>query len=138
MTHPICDSCETVKHCSQHGCIPKQTTTRQNKSTKINLQTLLDQTPRLREWAAIGPVQRAELAQFVEAVLNSQISAFTYDSVGVNPGDRVWVLSSLHLPTPTTVKVAQTYTNYLLRGDLTPVSQSFSTEQAATDYLKFR
>jgi len=24
MNHPICDSCETVKHCSQHGCIPKQ------------------------------------------------------------------------------------------------------------------
>jgi len=25
MTHQICDSCETVKHCSQHGCIPLQT-----------------------------------------------------------------------------------------------------------------
>ena len=24
MTHPVCDSCETVKHCSQHGCIPLQ------------------------------------------------------------------------------------------------------------------
>jgi hypothetical protein len=23
--HNICDACETVKHCSQHGCIPKQT-----------------------------------------------------------------------------------------------------------------
>jgi hypothetical protein len=22
--HNICDSCETVKHCSQHGCIPLQ------------------------------------------------------------------------------------------------------------------
>ena len=51
MTHPICDSCETVRHCSQHGCIPKQTTTSQNKSTKMDLRTLLDQTPRLRAWA---------------------------------------------------------------------------------------
>jgi hypothetical protein len=24
MTHNLCDQCETVKHCSQHGCIPKQ------------------------------------------------------------------------------------------------------------------
>ena len=24
MTHEICDQCETVKHCSQHGCIPLQ------------------------------------------------------------------------------------------------------------------
>ena len=24
MTHEICNSCETVKHCSQHGCVPKQ------------------------------------------------------------------------------------------------------------------
>lgn len=22
MTHKICDACETVKHCSKHGCIP--------------------------------------------------------------------------------------------------------------------
>jgi len=24
MQHEICNSCETVRHCSQHGCIPKQ------------------------------------------------------------------------------------------------------------------
>jgi len=24
MKHEICDACETVRHCSQHGCIPKQ------------------------------------------------------------------------------------------------------------------
>jgi len=24
MTHEICDSCETVAHCIQHGCIPIQ------------------------------------------------------------------------------------------------------------------
>lgn len=24
MNHPICDSCETVNHCRQHGCIPLQ------------------------------------------------------------------------------------------------------------------
>ena len=104
----------------------------------MNIQEILDQTPRLRAWADIGPVQQAELAQFAEEVLNTQVSAITYDGVGVNHGDRVWVLSSLHLPTPTTVKVAQAYTNYLLRGDLTPVSQSFSTEQAANNYLKHK
>ena len=24
MTHKICDSCETVAHCSNHGCVPLQ------------------------------------------------------------------------------------------------------------------
>jgi hypothetical protein len=24
MNHEICDNCETVKHCSQHGCVPLQ------------------------------------------------------------------------------------------------------------------
>ena len=23
MTHKLCDECETVAHCSEHGCIPK-------------------------------------------------------------------------------------------------------------------
>ena len=104
----------------------------------MNLQHILDTTPRLRAWADIGPVQRAELEQFAEAVLNSQVSAITHDGVGVQPGNRVWVLSSLLLPTPTTVKITQAYTNYLLRGDLTPVLQSFSTEVAANNYLKHK
>lgn len=24
MTHKICDACETVQHCSNHGCVPLQ------------------------------------------------------------------------------------------------------------------
>jgi hypothetical protein len=24
MNHPICSECETVAHCTEHGCIPKQ------------------------------------------------------------------------------------------------------------------
>jgi hypothetical protein len=104
----------------------------------MNIQEILDQTPRLRAWADIGPVQHAELAQFAEALLNTQAAALTDDGVLVKPGTRVWVSSSLRMPTPTTVKVAQAYTNYMLFGDLVPVSHSWSTEQAATDYLKFR
>jgi hypothetical protein len=104
----------------------------------MNLKQILDQAPRLRAWAAIGPVQQAELAQFAEAVLNSQATALTDDGVLVKPGTRVWVSSSLRIPTPTTVKITQAYTNYMLFGDLVPVAHSWSTEQAATDYLKFR
>jgi len=104
----------------------------------MNLQQILDTTPRLRAWADIGQVQRAELEQFAEAVLNSRVTAITYDGVGVNHCDRVWVLSSLKIPTTPTVKIAQAYTNYLLRGDLVPVAQSFSSEAAANNYLKHK
>ena len=102
----------------------------------MNLKQILDTTPRLRAWADIGPVQHAELQQFAEAVLNSQVSAVTSDGVGVKPGDQVWVLSSLKTPVPTTVKVLQAYTNYIIHHTLTPVSQSFSTREAANNYLK--
>jgi hypothetical protein len=102
----------------------------------MNLKQILDQTPRLRAWADVGPVQHAELQQFAEALLNSQVSAVTCDGVGVKPGDQVWVLSSLKTPVPTTVKVLQAYTNYIIHHTLTPVSQSFSSQQAANNYLK--
>ena len=104
----------------------------------VNIEQILDTTPRLRAWADIGPVQRAEVEQFAEALLNSRVSAVTADGVGVNARDQVWVLSSLRYPTPTTVKTLQAYTNYMIRGDLTPVAHSFSTEQAALNYQKHK
>jgi hypothetical protein len=102
----------------------------------MNLKQLLESTPRLRAWSETGQVQYTELQQFAEEVLNSQVSAVTYDGVGVKPGEQVWVLSSLRTPVPTTVKVLQAYTNYILHNNLTPVSQSFSTREAANNYLK--
>ena len=133
--HNICDSCETVKHCSQHGCIPKQTTTAQDKSTKMDLKTLLDQTPRLRAWANIGPVQHAELARFAEAVLNSRAVGVTADGFFVEPGNQVWVISSTGAPKPTTVCKTQALTNYELFGRI-PVSESFMDVKALRNYQK--
>jgi hypothetical protein len=104
----------------------------------MNIEQILDTTPRLRAWADIGPVQRAELMQFAEEVLNAQVSAITYDGVGVNHGDQVWVLGSLRTPVTTTVKVLQAYTNYIFHNNLTPVSQSFSTREAAQNYAKHK
>ena len=31
MNHKICDSCETVKHCNQHGCVPLKPLTDEEK-----------------------------------------------------------------------------------------------------------
>ena len=161
-------SCETVRHCSQHGCIPKQplkpcrspycectpgtcghpgcydarsepfahpkqTTSNTLQPTKMDLKTLLDQTPRLREWADIGPVQRAELAQFAQHLLDSQATAITSDGVLVGSGHTVWVLSSTGRPVTTTVRPTQALTNYTLFG-LIPVAHSWSTEAAAENY----
>lgn len=140
MTHPICDSCETVKHCSQHGCIPKQplpkqTTTNVPEPTKMDLKTLLDQTPRLRAWADIGPVQRAELEQFAQAVLNSRAVGVTADGFFVQPGNKVWVISSTGAPKPTTVCKTQALTNYELFGRI-PVSESFLDRENLRKYQK--
>jgi hypothetical protein len=99
----------------------------------MTLKQILDQTPRLRAWADIGPVQRAELEQFAQLILDSQVTAFTADGVGVQPGDQVWVLSSTGTPKPTTVRKTEALTNYTLFG-LIPVAHSWSTEQAAEAY----
>ena len=104
---------------------------------QMNLKQLLDNTPRLRAWANIGPVQRAELEQFAHGLLNSQISAITADGAGVTSGEEVWVLSSLNSPMPCTVKPLEAYTTYTLFGPV-PVAHSFSTKQAALDYLEYR
>ena len=101
----------------------------------MNLEQILDQTPRLRAWADIGPVQHAELAQFAQLLLNSQAQALTVDGVLVEAGDPVWVLSSLRVPMPTTVRKLQAYTTYTLFGPV-PVCESWSTREAAENYRK--
>lgn len=99
----------------------------------MNIKDILDQTPRLRDWYNTGPVQRAELEQFAEAVLNSQTTALTDDGVLVSAGDQVWVFSSLGTPMPTTVRELQAYTTYELFGPV-PVTHSWSTREAALNY----
>ena len=48
MKHEICDDCETVVHCSQHGCIPKQPLS-ENWSVPLKVSTgqlsILDTKP---------------------------------------------------------------------------------------------
>jgi hypothetical protein len=138
MTHQICDQCETVAHCTNHGCIPlqplpKQTTPDQDESTKMNLKTLLDQTPRLRDWVRIGPVQRAELEQFAQAVLDSRATGVTADGYFVEPGNQVWVISSTGAPRPTTVCKTVALTNYELFGRI-PVSESWLDRENLRNY----
>lgn len=99
----------------------------------MKLKKLLKQVPRLREWADIGPVQMAELEQFVQLLLDSQHTAVTADGVLVKPGDQVWVISSTGKPQPTTVEPTQAVTGYYLFGQI-PVTHSFSTEQAVRRY----
>jgi len=101
----------------------------------MNILELLDQTPRLRAWAAIGPVQRAELEQFAQALLDSRAVGVTCDGYFVEPGDQVWVFSSTGKPTATTVRKTEAVTDYYLFGNV-PVTHSFSYKQAAEDYRK--
>jgi hypothetical protein len=101
----------------------------------MNIQEILDQTPRLRAWAAIGPVQRAELTQFVETVLNSRAVGVTADGFFVEPGNQVWVISSTGAPKRTTVCKTQSLTNYELFGRI-PVSESFMDVKALRNYQK--
>ena len=101
----------------------------------MKLKKLLKQTPRLREWADIGPVQMAELEQFAQLLLDSQVSAVTADGVLAKPGDPVWVISSTGKPELTTVKPTEAVTSYYLFGDI-PVSHSFSTQQAVREYQR--
>ena len=101
----------------------------------MKLKKLLHQTPRLREWAAIGPVQRAELEQFAQLLLNQQVSAVTADGALVKPGDQVWVISSTGKPEPTTVQPTEAVTGYYLFGDI-PVQHSFSTVQALRKFQR--
>lgn len=101
----------------------------------MKLKQLLKQVPRLREWAAIGPVQMAELEQFAQLLLDSQHTAITADGMLVKAGDPVWVISSTGKPEPTTVQSTQAVTNYYLFGQIT-VAHSFSTQKALRQYQR--
>jgi hypothetical protein len=102
----------------------------------MDLKTLLDTTPRLRAWAAIGPVQHAELAQFVEAVLNSRATGVTADGFFVQPGNQVWVISSTGKPERATVEKTQALTDYELFGPI-PVSHSWLDQQNLLNHQKY-
>jgi hypothetical protein len=101
----------------------------------MDLKTLLDQTPRLRAWADTGPIQHAELAQFVEAVLNSRAVGVTADGFFVQPGNQVWVISSTGTPKPATVQKTRALTDYELFGRI-PVSESFLDRKNLRNYQK--
>jgi hypothetical protein len=101
----------------------------------MNLKTLLDQTPRLRAWAAIGPVQRAELEQFAQAVLDQRATGVTADGYFVEPGNKVWILDGVGTPKPTTVCKTVALTNYYLFGQI-PVSHSFLELKALQNHIK--
>jgi hypothetical protein len=101
----------------------------------MNLEQILDQTPRLRDWAQIGPVQRAELAQFVETVLNSRAVGVTADGYFVEPGNQVWVIDGVGTPTPTTVCKTEAVTDYYLFGQI-PVSHSWLNRKALKAHIK--
>jgi hypothetical protein len=102
----------------------------------MNLKLILDQTPRLRAWADIGPVQHAELAQFAEAVLNSRAVGVTADGYFVEPGNQVWVISSTGAPKPAKVCKTQALTNYELFGRI-PVSHSWLDRENLRNYQKY-
>jgi hypothetical protein len=101
----------------------------------MNLEHLLDQTPRLRAWANTGPLQHAELTLFVEAVLSSRAVGVTADGYFVQPGNQVWVISSTGTPKPATVCKTQALTDYELFGPI-PVSESFLDVEQLLNYQK--
>jgi len=87
-----------------------------------NLKSLLP--PRLLEWYQIGPVQRAELEQFAQAVLDSRAAGVTADGFFVEPGNQVWILDGIGNIKPTSVRKTVALTNYYLFGNI-PVSESW-------------
>ena len=101
----------------------------------MNIQQILDQVPRLRAWVKIGPVQRSELEQFAQLLLDSQATAVTADGVLVTPGTKVYVFSSTGSVQSTTVQQTEAVTDYYLFGQI-PVAHSFSSREAALNYQK--
>ena len=101
----------------------------------MTLEQILDNTPRLRAWAKIGPVQRSELVEFAQQLLDAQATALTADGVLVTPGTKVYVFSSTGSVQSTTVQPTEAVTDYYLFGQI-PVAHSFSTRQAALNHQK--
>ena len=88
----------------------------------MNIKTLLP--PRLRDWYEIGPVQRAEVEQFAQAVLDSRATGVTADGYFAEPGNQVWIIDGIGSIKPTTVRKTQALTNYYLFGNV-PVAHSW-------------
>lgn len=101
----------------------------------MNIKQILDQTPRLRDWADIGPVQRAELQEFADAVLRTRAVGVTCDGYFAEPGNRVWILNGVGTPTPTTVRKAEALTNYDLFGPV-PVAHSWMDREQLERYRR--
>jgi hypothetical protein len=104
--------------------------------TNKDFRELLNYYPRLKSFYEIGPLQRCELEAFVNSALKADMVGVTADGELVQAGDQVWVFSSTRVPKPTTVQELKALTNYTLFGNI-PVSESFSTEQAALNYQKY-
>lgn len=104
--------------------------------TNKDFRALLKYYPRLKDFYDVGPLQRCELEAFVNSALQSDMVAVTADGELVQAGDQVWVFSSTGAPKPTTVRKPEVVTNYELFGKI-PVSESFSSEQAALNYRKY-
>jgi len=100
-----------------------------------SIKTLLDTTPRLRAWAAIGPVQMAEVEQFAQAVLDSRAAGVTADGYFVEPGNQVWVLNGVGAPAQTTVLKTQAVTSYQLFGPI-PVAHSWMDLEQLQKHIK--
>jgi hypothetical protein len=97
------------------------------------VKQILEHFPRLQSWYNVGPVQRAELAEFAAAICAENM-AVTADYRLVSPGDQVWVLAGVEDVVETTVLEPVTaYEHYRP----VPVAHSFSTEQAARTHLKY-
>lgn len=101
----------------------------------MNIKEILANTPRLRAWADIGPVQRAELEHFAHAVLEQKAQAITSDGVLVAADTEVWIFDGIGSIKPTSVRSTEALTNYYLFGNI-PVAHSFSTREAADAYRK--
>lgn len=138
---PYCEC--TPGTCSHPGCYDARgepfnyPNTKEQTMTNKDFRELLNYYPRLKNFYEIGVVQRTELEAFVNAALMADMVAVTADGEIVQAGDTVWVLSSTRVPKPTTVREREVVTNYELFGKI-PVSESFSSEQAAHNYKKYQ
>ena len=101
--------------------------------TNKDFRELLEYYPRLKSFYEIGPVQRCELEAFVSSALQAGMTAVTADGELVQPGDKVYVLSSTGKIESTRVQKLEAVTDYYLFGDI-PVSSSFSSKKAAQHY----
>lgn len=137
---PYCEC--TPGSCSHPGCYdarskPFEHPANKRRISNKDFRELLDHYPRLKSFYEIGVVQRTELEAFVNAALQADMVAVTADGELVQAGDTVYVFSSTGAVKPTTVREPQVVTNYELFGKI-PVSESFSTEQAAQNYRKYQ